>query len=241
MWILVIEDERDLATSLKRGLEEEGHAVDVAFHGQDREDLGLVHDYDLLVVDWRLPGKDGKAIIETLRAEGREYPILMLTAMAGVDHKVAGLDAGADDYLAKPFSFEELLARIRSLGRRASRVVREDWLTAGSIQMDTARRVVRASGEILNLRPKEFSLLEVLLREQDRVFSRSVISERVWGSAFYVTDHVLDVTVSSLRKKLQDTGVAPSCIETVRGVGYRFNNVIPDSIRDLDVDTPGGK
>ncbi len=226
MWLLLIEDEVRLATSLKRGLEEEGYTVDVAYDGEEGCALGLIHDYDLMIVDWRLPRKDGQAVISQLRAAGRRLPILMLTALGGIDHRVAGLDAGADDYLTKPFSFEELLARLRALARRARQAAPPaPWLKQGLLEIDTARRRVSVQGALLDVRPKEYALLEVFLRAPGQVLSRTVLAERVWGSAFHVSDNVIDVSISRLRQKLADA-LKPHAaegsihIQTVRGVGY---------------------
>ena len=228
MWLLLVEDEVRLATSLKRGLEEEGYTVDVAYDGEQGYGLGLVHEYDLMIVDWRLPGKDGQAVISQLREAGRRLPILMLTALGGVDHRVAGLDAGADDYLTKPFSFEELLARLRALTRRARQADPAiPWLKQGVLEIDTARRRVSVQGALLDVRPKEYALLEVFMRAPGQVLSRTVLAERVWGSAFHVSDNVIDVSISRLRQKLADA-LKPHLaeeaihIQTVRGVGYRL-------------------
>jgi DNA-binding response OmpR family regulator len=192
--------------------------------------LVIEDEADLLIVDWRLPKQDGKTLVQRLREQGKSYPILMLTALGGVPHRVAGLDAGADDYLTKPFSFEELLARLRSLRRRMSRAVQDAHVQVGALHLDTARHCVTAGDTPLLLRPKEYALLELFMRQPDVVFSRTVLAERVWGAASYVSDHVIDVTISTLRKKLQEaqaemeTIPAQRCpaIETIRGVGYRL-------------------
>jgi DNA-binding response OmpR family regulator len=228
MWLLLIEDEERLVTSLKAGLEEEGYTVDAAADGFEGEDLALTNAYDALIVDWRLPGQDGKTVIERVRGAGRSYPILMLTALSDVDHRVAGLDAGADDYLPKPFKFEELLARLRALLRRPPLAAHEQVLCVGDLEIDTRRHEVTLRGERLDLRPKEYGLLEDLARHPGEVLSRSVIAERVWGDPFYVSDNVIDVTISSLRQKLADVRPSPGGrqaprIETVRGVGYRLD------------------
>lgn len=225
MWILLIEDEKRLARSLANGLDEEGHVVDVAEHGIEGQSMAMGNAYDALIVDWRLPGRDGKTIIENLREAGRRYPILMLTALGDVDHRVAGLDAGADDYLPKPFKFEELLARLRALQRRPPLAAQEDVLREGSLEVDTRRREATLSGSRLNLRPKEYALLEDFVRHPEEVLSRTVIAERVWGDPFYVSDNVIDVTISGLRHKLADaqsSGKPTVLIETIRGVGYRL-------------------
>ena len=252
MWILLVEDEKRLRESLCRGLEEEGHTVDGAADGEEGLAMAVANGYDVLIVDWRLPRRDGRALIEAVREAGRACPILMLTALGDTGHRVAGLDAGADDYLAKPFSFEELLARLRALGRRPPLMEQERVLTAGALTLDTDRRQARFREARLNLRPKEYALLLLLLRNPGRVLSRSVIAERAWGDAFYVSDNAIDVTVSSLRQKLEDArsglgetetasdkpaaerpvaerladddSPSPTArIETIRGVGYRLH------------------
>lgn len=228
MWILLIEDEKRLAISLKNGLEEEGHVVDVVEHGIEGQSMAMDNAYDALIVDWRLPGRDGKTIIENLREAGRTVPVLMLTALGDVEHRVAGLDAGADDYLPKPFKFEELLALLRALQRRPPLAVQEDVLRKGSLEVDTRRRHVTLHGSRLDLRPKEYALLEDFVRHSEEVLSRTVIAERVWGDPFYVSDNVIDVTVSGLRHKLadaQDSEKPNVRIETIRGVGYRLATV----------------
>lgn len=227
MWVLLIEDEERLASTLKSGLEEEGYVVDVAHDGIEGETLALDNGYDALIVDWRLPGRDGKTVIEHVREAGRVYPIIMLTALGDVEHKVAGLDAGADDYLPKPFKFEELLARLRALLRRPALSTVDPVLHLGPLEIDTKRRVASLRGARLDLRPKEYGMLEDLARHPDEVLSRTVLAERVWGDAFNVTDNVIDVTVSNLRHKLAEAGESTKSdarvqVETVRGVGYRL-------------------
>ena len=223
--ILVVEDEARLAALLRRGLEAEGYLIDVAADGLEGEILALENAYDAIIVDWRLPRQDGKVLIERHRASGKSTPILMLTALDAIEHRVAGLDAGADDYLTKPFSFEELLARVRALLRRPTGIQRSTILREGELVVNTDRREVSWEGKQLFLRPKEYALLELLLRSKDTVVSRSVIAEQVWGSIVYVTDNVIDVTISSLRQKFGGRAggeEAALAIETVRGVGYRL-------------------
>lgn len=227
MWLLLIEDEERLASTLKSGLEEEGYVVDIAHDGIEGETLALDNAYDALIVDWRLPGRDGKTVIEHLREAGRVYPIIMLTALGDVEHKVTGLDAGADDYLPKPFKFEELLARLRALLRRPALSTVDPVLHLGPLEIDTKRRAASLDGILLDLRPKEYGLLEDLTRHPNEVLSRTVLAERVWGDAFNVSDNVIDVTVSNLRHKLAEAREAAKCdadvqVETVRGVGYRL-------------------
>jgi DNA-binding response OmpR family regulator len=232
MWILLVEDEKQLANSLKRGLEEEGYVVEVQHDGEEAELQGLVNDYDMVVLDWRLPHRDGKEILEHWRSEDRNFPVLMLTALADLDHKVSGLDAGADDYMSKPFSFDELLARIRALSRRAADISNTEIVKMGPIVIDARKHKVMVEGMSLTLRQKEFILLELLMTHLGTVFSKTQIAERVWGSAYYVSDNTIEATISTLRQKLSETfgdldnyklGKNDQIIETIRGAGYRFN------------------
>lgn len=232
MWILLVEDEKQLANSLKRGLEEEGYVVEVQHDGEEAELQGLVNDYDMVVLDWRLPHRDGKEILEHWRKEDRNFPVLMLTALGDLDHKVSGLDAGADDYMGKPFSFDELLARIRALSRRSVDISNTEVVKIGPIEIDARKHTVTIGGMSLTLRQKEFVLLELLMTHLGTVFSKNQIAERVWGSAYYVSDNTIEATISTLRQKLSDTfedledfklGKNDQIIETIRGAGYRFN------------------
>lgn len=223
--VLIIEDDARLASLLRRGLEAEGYVIDVASDGFEGELLAIENKYDALIVDWRLPKQDGKSLIERLRSSGDHTPALMLTALDDIEHRIAGLDAGADDYLTKPFSFEELLARIRALLRRPHELVRSTVYREGELVMNRERREVTWKGELILLRPKEYALLELFLQNKDAVVSRTTIAEKVWGSIVYVTDNVIDVTVSSLRQKFKesvDGHESMLIIETVRGVGYKL-------------------
>lgn len=239
MWLLLVEDEKQLANSMKRGLEEEGYVVEVSYNGEDAEVLGLTNDYDIVILDWRLPGKDGRKILEHWRKEYRRFPVLMLTALNDTEHKIQGLDTGADDYLGKPFSFEELLARLRALLRRNQDVTTDPMaIQYGPIHLDIRKRQVSFCSEEFILRPKEFTLLELLLEHPRDVFSKTQLAERVWGSAYYISDNVIEVTVSTLRQKLTDiwhkqgkTRQKESMlIETIRGAGYRLNSELLNSI-----------
>lgn len=233
MWILLVEDEKKLANSIKRGLEEEGHVVEVSYDGEEAELQGFVNDYDMVVLDWRLPNRDGKEILVAWRAENRTFPVLILTALGDLDHKIIGLDAGADDYMSKPFSFEELLARIRALARRSPGFTNTETIKVGPIEIDTRKHKVYICGSEFALRPKEFILLHLLLNEPESVFSKTNLAERVWGSAYHVSDNTIEATVSTLRQKLTEAfgrcetyimNADIQIIETVRGAGYRFNN-----------------
>ena len=230
--LLLIEDEAAIAEPVRRGLEEEGYVVAVETDGQRGLAEALVGEYDALVVDWRLPRLDGRTLVERLRAGGITAPVLMLTALGDVEYRVAGLDAGADDYLPKPFAFDELLARLRALLRRAQASteaapgLQPIHLRLGRLHLDTARRRVRVEGGSaagdLSLRDKEFRLLELLLGHAGEVVSRTRIADRVWGSALDVTDNAIDITASGLRQQLAEAAPTGVRFETVRGVGYRL-------------------
>jgi two-component system OmpR family response regulator len=214
--ILIVEDEPRMAGLLRRGLTEEGHAADVAAKGEDALWLAEAHPYDAVVLDVMLPGLNGFDTCRRLREAGVWTPVLMLTARDAVEDRVAGLDAGADDYLAKPFSLAELLARLRALARRGS-VERPSELTVGELRLDpAARRVWRGDTEVA-LSPKEFSLLELFMRRPGEVLSRLQLIEHAWDFAYENRSNVVDVYVRYLREKL-----GRDSIETVRGVGYRL-------------------
>jgi len=223
MRVLVVEDEARMARLLKRGLEEEGHAVDVASDGADGLWMATENPYAAIVLDVMLPGLDGFALCRKLRTEGIWTPVLMLTARDEVGDRVRGLDAGADDYLVKPFSLLELAARLRALARRDDRA-RPTVLSEGDLKLDPAtRRAWRADTE-LQLSPKEFALLELFLRHSGVVLTRSQIIDAAWDFAYEGTSNVVDQYVTYLRRKV-DLPFGRHDIETVRGMGYRLRQV----------------
>jgi two-component system, OmpR family, response regulator len=218
--VLVVEDETKLGNLLSRGLREEGYSADLAERGEEALWMAKAVEYDAIVLDVMLPGLDGFAVCRRLRADGVWSPVLMLTARDAVDDRVEGLDAGADDYLAKPFSFEELLARLRALTRRAP-VERPAVLAAGGLRLDpAAHRAWRGDVE-LDLSAKEFALLELFMRRPGSVLSRGQLLEGAWDMAFESRSNVVDVYVRYLREKI-DRPFGCESIETVRGVGYRL-------------------
>jgi two-component system OmpR family response regulator len=220
MRVLIVEDEVKMARLVRRGLVEEGHAADVAATGEDAVWMAEAHPYDAIVLDVMLPGLSGFETCRTLRNNGVWAPVLMLTARDAVDDRVAGLDAGADDYLTKPFSFAELLARLRALARRGG-VERPTKLVVGDLRLDPAsRRAWRGDTEI-GLSPKEFALLETFMRRPGEVLSRLQLLEHAWDFAYENRSNVVDVYVRYLREKI-DRPFGSDSIETVRGVGYRL-------------------
>jgi DNA-binding response OmpR family regulator len=220
MRILLVEDDRKAARLLTKGLHEEGFVVDFAGTGEAGEEMATVNDYDVIVLDWLLPGKDGLAVCGALRAAGNSTPILMLTARDTVADRVSGLTSGADDYLTKPFAFAELLARVRALLRRAG-VARPVVLKVADVALDTIRRRVSRDGTSIALTPKEYAILEVLMRNAGEVVSRTRLTEAVWEQSADVVDNLVDVHLKNLRRKLELAG-GPPLIHTVRGVGYRL-------------------
>ncbi|TMK19712.1 MAG: response regulator transcription factor [Actinobacteria bacterium] len=217
MRVLVVEDEPKMARILRRGLEDEGYAIDTAPDGIDGLHMATENDYDAVILDVMLPGHDGFEVCRKMRSRSRWAPVLMLTARDGVTDRVQGLDAGADDYLSKPFSFEELLARVRALVRRGA-VERPPVLRVGDLTMDPATRRVERAGKAVSLTPKEYALLEYFMRNPGVVLSRTRILDHVWDYNYDGASNVVDVYVKYLRRKI-DTDGEPS-LKTVRGAGY---------------------
>jgi heavy metal response regulator len=218
MRLLVIEDEKKVARFIKKGLEEEGYAVDLAFDGEEGLAMLLDQVHDLILLDMALPKIDGLQVLKKLREKKVRTPVLLLTVRATIEDKVLGLDSGADDYLTKPFAFQELLARIRALLRRKGEVG-DPLLRVEDLVLDPARRLVTRGGEKIDLTTKEFALLEYLMRNAGRVVSRAMISEHVWNYDFDTETNVIDVYINYLRRKI-DSGRDPKLIHTVRGSGY---------------------
>jgi two-component system OmpR family response regulator len=219
MRVLVIEDDEQTAAYMVKGLTEAGHTVDHAANGRDGLFLGTSGEYDAMVVDRMLPGLDGVSVIQALRAANVASPILILSALGQVDERVTGLRSGADDYLTKPFAFSELMARLEALTRRRSAPAAETRLVVGDLEMDLLARSVKRSGQAIDLQPREFRLLEYLLRHAGQVVTRTMLLESVWDFHFDPKTTVVETHMSRLRAKI-DRDFDPELIHTVRGHGY---------------------
>jgi two-component system OmpR family response regulator len=224
MRILVIEDDRDAASWLMKGLAESGHVADLAANGEDGLALALESIHDILIVDRMLPKMDGLTIIRTLRAKGITTPVLILSALSDVDERVKGLRAGGDDYLAKPYSFAELLARVEGLGRRTGQETQETKLKALDLEIDLLTRSVTRGGQTILLQPREFKLLEYLMRNAGHIVTRTMLLENVWDYHFDPQTNVIDVHISRLRSKIEK-GFASPILQTVRGAGYMIRDI----------------
>ncbi len=222
MKILVVEDDRTTADYILKGLRQEGHVVDHVADGRDALPLALSGAHDVLVVDRMLPGLDGLSLVRALRGARVTTPTLFLTAIGGVEDRIEGLQAGADDYLVKPFAFGELSARLAALARRPKAQVEETVLTAGDLRMDLIRRTVTRDGVEIDLLPREFALLEHLLRRKGRVQTRTMLLEAVWDISFDPQTNVVETHISRLRAKI-DKPFASELLKTVRGAGYRID------------------
>ena len=224
MRILVIEDDRDAASWLMKGLKESGHVADHAANGEDGLALALESIHDILIVDRMLPKMDGLTIIRTLRAKAITTPVLILSALSDVDERVKGLRAGGDDYLAKPYSFAELLARVEGLGRRTGQETQETRLKALDLEIDLLTRSVTRGGQSILLQPREFKLLEYLMRNAGHIVTRTMLLENVWDYHFDPQTNVIDVHVSRLRSKIEK-GFDSPILQTVRGAGYMIRDI----------------
>jgi heavy metal response regulator len=221
MRVLVVEDEAGVAGFVEQGLTEAGYAVDVARDGADGLEYALSFDYDAIVLDIMLPKMNGLEMLREIRNRRVKSPVLLLTARDAVDDRVRGLDVGADDYLVKPFAFPELLARLRALLRRPP-LQSGNLLSMNDLEMDLTQREVRRGGKRIELSPREFALLELLLRHPNQVLTRTQIVEHVWNFDFYADTNVVDVYIGYLRRKIDRENALP-LIHTVRGVGYRLS------------------
>jgi DNA-binding response OmpR family regulator len=227
MKILIVEDEKKVASFLKKGLEQEYYTVDVASDGKEGLSQAFANEYDLLILDIMLPLLDGISLLKELRKEKIETPVLMLTAKDTISDKVDGLDSGADDYLAKPFAFEELLARVRALFRRNEKS-KTLTLSANDLSVDTLNHRVTRAGKEINLTPKEYSILEYLLRNKNRVISRIRLTEHVYEYQFDPNTNVIDVYINKLRNKI-DKDYSHQLLHTLRGVGYMIKEAANDN------------
>jgi two-component system OmpR family response regulator len=219
MRILLIEDDKETAAYLRTGLEEEGFLVSTSFDGRDGLFQASTGDFELLIVDRMLPQLDGLSIVRTLRASGIETPVLFLTTMSGVDDRVVGLNAGGDDYLAKPFAFSELVARVHALSRRPRSLAEQTCLKVADLELDVLSRSVKRAGVEIALQPREFRLLEFLMRHAGKVVTRTMLLEKVWDYHFEPHTNVVESQLSRLRTKI-DKGSKHELIHTVRGAGY---------------------
>lgn len=217
MRILVVEDDEDLAEVLLEILSDEAYAADLAGDGEVADELMAVNDYDLVLLDWTIPGPSGIELLRSWRAEGKQTPVLMLTGRGTIDDRVDGLDTGADDYLSKPFEMDELLARIRSLMRRRGQPLRP--MQAGDLELDRSSRRVTVGGDLLKLTPKEFGVLEYLLGRVGETVTRSELTDHVWDDSFDAMSNVVDVILYRLRKKI-DGGRDGKLLTTIKGIGY---------------------
>lgn len=218
MRVLVVEDEPGMAGFIRQGLHEQGYVVDVAKDGREGLEYALLSEYDVILLDIMLPYKDGLEVLGDMRDHGVKTPVLLLTAKSEIQARVRGLDTGADDYLVKPFAFSELLARMRALLRRPP-LQADPVLSVGDLSMDVAKHKVSREGQEIYLSPREFALLEMLLRHPNQVLSRTQIAQRVWNLDYYAESNVVDVYIGYLRRKI-DRGFQYPLIHTVRGIGY---------------------
>ncbi len=223
MRILIVEDDPETAAYVTHGLAEEGHVAETVNDGRDGLSQAMREEYDVLVVDRMLPGLDGLSLVHALRAAGRRIPVIFLTSLGGVDDRVDGLNAGGDDYLVKPFAFSELMARVNALARRPPMREAETVLRVGDLSMDLISRKVTRGSDAIDLQPREFRLLEVLMRNKSRVLTRTMLLERVWSFHFEPKTSVVETHISRLRNKI-DRPYGKELIHTVRGSGYTMHD-----------------
>lgn len=219
MRVLIVEDDRQAADYLAKGLREQGYVVDQSADGKAGLHLAMTENYDILIVDRMLPGLDGLSLIQALRAAGKQTPVLVLSALGEVDDRVKGLQTGGDDYLTKPYAFSELVARLEALLRRGSEARMDTRLQVGDLKMDLLARDVTRAGQHIDLQPREFRLLEYLMRHHNQVVTRTMLLEKVWDYHFDPQTNVIDVHISRLRQKIDKNFTTP-LLHTVRGAGY---------------------
>lgn len=222
MKILVMEDDRETAEYITKALADEGHAVECVNQGNDGLKLAATREFDVLVIDRMLPGLDGLSIVKALRGAGMKSPVLFVTSLGGIDDRVEGLEAGGDDYVVKPFAHEELIARVHALGRRPAMRQEETLLRVADLEMNLITRMVTRGGQEIELQPREFKLLEVLMRNKERVLTRSMLLEHVWDFHFDPKTSIVETHISRVRAKVDRPFDTP-LIQTVRGVGYCLN------------------
>lgn len=223
MYIMLLEDDQEIGTWVKNSINDAGHVVNWLKDGRDALASAITQDYDIIILDRMTPGIDGLSVLKALRASKNEVPVLFLTSMSAVDDRVEGLELGADDYLTKPFASSELLARIGVLGRRRSSSIKTEVtkLTAGDVELDLLKQICTRQGQAIDLNTKEFRLLEVFMRNQDRILTRSMLLERVWDMNFDPTSSVVETHISRLRGKIEKP-FSDTLIKTRRGAGYVF-------------------
>lgn len=234
MRILVVEDERKVASFIKNGLEEERYIVETAADGKTGLEMAMNNQFDAILLDVMLPGMDGFKVLNELRNAGISTPIMMLTARGTTEDRVQGLDLGADDYLPKPFSFEELAARLRSILRRSS-TEKSTKLKCGDLLLDTISHVAYRFGKEIELTTKEYALLEYLIRNKNRILSRSTITQHVWKHNFDPESNIIDVYIKRLRAKIERENGTKPLIQSIRGVGYRMRDLPQDDESTVDI------
>lgn len=221
MRILLAEDDKRLSKMLDFLLKKEKYLVDCVYNGQDAIDYANLADYDIIILDWMMPIKDGITVCRYLRSQNKQTAILMLTARDSLDDRIEGLDSGADDYLAKPFEFPELLARLRALSRRVTKTFYADTVTCTGLKLNCSNAILNYIDKEISLSPREAQLMELFMRNEKQILPREQIISKIWGYDTDINSNTLDVTIKSIRQKLAKLGLA-DCIKTIRGIGYKF-------------------